>query len=175
VTLATFPDLKLSIVDAVWIATALLQRADPGAIFSTDLIVQKIQSEELSQAKETSIRQHVTQHCVANRIAQPNTVCMLTALGKGNRRLFREGDTVEAGRNPNRTHPNPADIPPKYHDLIHWFKSEWFPRRHRNNANANSAEINDPLLTAAGTGRDIWKIDAVVYIQRLREEKDARV
>jgi hypothetical protein len=171
--LATFPDLKLSAAEAVWIATALLQRADPNAVFSIDQIVKKVQSEGLAHTKEVTIRMHVTQHCVANRSPQPNRLCMLTALGK-ERRLFREGDRIEAGRDRNRTYPNPEEIPAKYHDLIHWYKTEWFPQHPQSSGSAKAMATGDPLLTAAGTGRDIWKIDAVIYIQRLREEKDSR-
>ena len=161
---SSLADIKVTVANAVWIATALLQRKNREAVFSTEEIVKMVKAEKLSDSKEHVIAQHVRQHCVANRLPQPNTVCMLTALGRGDRRLFREGDKVEAGRNPERTHPDPKDIPPQYHELIRWYEKEWFPR---------NPKIQDPLLAAAGTGRTVWKIDAVLYVQQLREEHQA--
>src|SRR5271170_352546 len=103
--------IKLSIADAVWIASALLQKEHPDSIFSTDQIVQRVKAEHLSSSADHVIAQHVRQHCVANRLPQPNRLRMLTAHGRGDRSLFREGDSCSPGREEGRTRPNTEDIP----------------------------------------------------------------
>src|SRR5260370_20416932 len=83
---------NLTVADAVWVGTALLQRKmgrdgwDKG--FTTDHIVNFVRQQHLTSGTEKSIWQHVNQHCVANRKPQPNRSRMLFALGGGIRRLF---------------------------------------------------------------------------------------
>jgi hypothetical protein len=152
---------KLSAADAVWIATVLLQREDPSAVLSVAQIVSRTIAENLTDAAQNTIAQHVSQHCVASLPPQPNRLRMLTAHGRGERTLFREGDPVNPGRINGRTRPEAEDVPERFHDLIHWYDTQWYPRY---------PVDQDPLLAAAGTGREIWKVDAVLYIQKLRED-----
>ncbi|HWG18813.1 MAG TPA: hypothetical protein VN678_13170 [Acidobacteriaceae bacterium] len=154
-------DADLTVANAVWIATALLQReAGDSRVFSTEKIVQSVEELRLTKGVSKSIWQHVNQHCVANRPPQPNRACMLTATGRGNRRLFREGDKVDDGRRGGRTHPDWEKLPTQFQSLKDWYEKVW---------NAPSSE-EDPLLAAIGAGREIWADQhADEYIAELRD------
>ncbi len=153
---------KLTIANAVWIATALLQREFPEAVFTTEKIVERVKLEKLSSSQDHIIAQHVRQHCVANRAAQPNTLRMLSAWGRGERTLFRQGDKEHADRKEGRLRPEIEDMPESYRYLIDWFDHEWYPRY--------KLTDTDPLIALRGTGKNFWKMDAVVYTDQLRED-----
>ncbi len=85
----------LTVADAVWVAAACMQREhSPTAVFSTDDIVHRVVEQKLTRGASKSIWQHVNQHCVENRKAQPNRLCYLYAAGGGNRRLWHAGTGV---------------------------------------------------------------------------------
>jgi hypothetical protein len=150
----------LKVADAVWIATALLHRRNPqSGGFSTEAIVADVQSLHLTKAAFRSIWQHVNQHCVANREPNPNRTRMLYAIGKGDRRLFRDGDNYKADREGSPTHPDWNSLPSEYRDLQTWYETEW------------NHSTEDPLLALIGSGKDIWTDEhADEYVKRLREE-----
>ena len=154
---------SLTVADAVWIGAALLQRRagvenrDKG--FATEEIVDEVVRLRLTKGAPKSIWQHVNQHCVANRKPQPNRSRMLYALGGGVRRIFRDGDRSDAGREGAPTHPEWDKLPAQYQDLRRWYEEEW-------NGPAAGAE-NDPLLALIGT----WKWEtADEYVARLRSD-----
>ncbi len=154
----------LTVANAVWVATASLHRRYPERDgFAPEEIVQLAVAQHLTNRREESIRQHVRQHCVANKKPQPNTVCMLFDPGGGVRRLFRKGDKVYVGRNGERTHPKWDDLPAAYQDLRRWYEEEWEGRGGKGE--------QDPLLALAGTWR--WET-ADVYVAKLREDWDER-
>lgn len=151
----------LTVADAVWVGTAVLQRrlgkAGRDTGFSTDTIVNFVQQLHLTKGAQKSIWQHVNQHCVANRPPQPNRSRMLFALGGGVRRLFRDGDRSDPGRKDAPTHPEWEKLPRQYQDLKRWYEEEW---------NDGVGGMNDPLLALAGT----WKDEpADEYVAHLRE------
>jgi hypothetical protein len=157
----------LTVADAVWIGTALRQRTagiknrDKG--FATEDIVDEVVRLRLTKGAYKSIWQHVNQHCVANRKPQPNRSRMLFALGGGVRRLFRESDSSDPGREGAPTHPEWSKLPVEYQDLMKWYEEEW-------NGAAAGAE-RDPLLALIGSGKDIWKDEhADEYVARLRSD-----
>ncbi len=150
-------DEGLKVADAVWVGTALLQEKDEDAVFSTDDIVSSVQRHHLTKGAFKSVWQHVNQHCVANRSPQPNRICMLTATGKGHRRLFRPGDKVDEGRKGAPTHPEWNALPKQYQYLRNWYE-KW--------TQSTSGEAQDPLLELAGTWNDEPADD---YVAHLRE------
>lgn len=151
---------QLTAGDAVWIAAALLQREAPESILQSSEILTKVQSELLTDVAPNTVAQHISQHCVASLPAQPNRLKMLTAHGRGERTLYREGDPVHPDRLNGRKRPEPKDIPARYHDLIRWYDAEWYPR----------PAVEDPLLALAGSGHGLWPTDAVAYIRELRSD-----
>ena len=150
----------LKVADAVWIATALLHRRDNHKLgFSTEDIVATVQALHLTKAAFRSIWQHVNQHCVANREPNPNRTRMLYALGKGDRRLFRDGDDYKTAREGSPKHPDWESLPSEYKDLKGWYETAW------------NHLAEDPLLSLIGSGKDIWADEhADEYVKRLREE-----
>jgi hypothetical protein len=158
----------LTVADAVWIATAFLQRREGNSLpFPTDTIVQSVVNLRLTKGAPKSIWQHVNQHCVANRKAQPNRARMLTAMGHGDRRLFRDGDRFDPERIDGRTHPDWDKLPEKYADLRQWYETEW-------NKPSEQTQVIDPLLELAGTGAGMWGTgSADDYMNSLRSGWEA--
>lgn len=166
--------LGLTVADAVWVGTALLHQRYPNrAQFSIDEIVESVRAHHLTGGTPTSIRQHVTQHCVANRKAQPNRSCMLYATREGGdpgdtqRRIFRDCDLhrVHPDRKGAPTHPDWAKLPQQYAHLRDWYEMD----RKR----ASEQETTDPLLALAGTGRGLFGDQgADAYVHSLRDGWD---
>lgn len=160
----------LTVADAVWVGVALLhQRCDKRSQFSIEEIVDSVVANNLTSATRTSIRQHVTQHCVANRKAQPNRSRMLYATreigdpGDTHRRIFRDCDLGRS--HPDRkdapTHPVWERLPERYAYLRDWYEIE---------RKKGSAPEVDPLLALAGTGSGLWDgRSADEYVASLRE------
>ena len=153
---------NLTVADAVWVGTATLHHEFPNeAGFPTETIVNRVIWLQLTQGGKKTVWQHVNQHCVANRKPMPNRSRMLFALGKGVRRLFREGDRSVPEREGAPTHPKWSDLPEKYRHLEQWYE-EW-------SRPARSAE-EDPLLKLVGSGAEIWKAThADEFVASLRE------
>jgi hypothetical protein len=156
---------SLTVADAIWVCVADLQRREgsgrPLCTFPTEFIVDSVQSKHLTQGAYKSIWQHVNQHCVANRKAQPNRLCYLFATGGGNRRLWRVGDRRDPTREGAATHPAWDKLPAEFAYLRRWYEEEW-------NFRGNVPE-SDPLLDLVGTGRHIWADEhADEYVANLR-------
>lgn len=154
----------VKVADEVWIATALLHRENPGqADFSIEQIVERARQEELTRGLRPGVYVHVVQHCVANRHANPGRYRMLFETVPGRRRLFRKGDPSHPSREDSKTVPERDDIPPRYHELIEWYITQYFP-------SAMPTPKTDPLLRARGSGKALWSSDpADNYVRRLRE------
>jgi len=150
----------MKVADAVWVATAWLHFRNPDRAkigFSTEEIVQNVEALRLTQGDTKSIRQHVNQHCVANREPNPNRPRMLYALGKGDRKLYKDGDNFQPARAGSPTHPEWSELPSEFKYLQRWYEEEW---------NVSSV---DPLLALAGT----WTFgSAEEYLRELREGWD---
>lgn len=155
-------DNSLTVADAVWVATALLhlQKPDRDEMgFPIEMIIKRVQAEHLTSRPWQTIYQHVNQHCVANRRADPNRKRLLFALAGRNRRLWRTADSYDPSREgaPSK----PARLPAKYAHLLRWYE-EW-DRRY-------SGTSVDPLLDLVGSGTHIWASEhADEYVNRLRE------
>ena len=156
--------LDLKVADAVWVATAMLQKEHPeNEGFSVGDIVSKVKLEALTEGQESSIYLHANQHCVANRPPNDARLRMLFQT-KGNlRRVYCPSvDAFHPARN-GRYRPEPQDLPHELLSLIDWYQG-WCVRQSRR------AVTQDPLLALAGTGEGRWGLDAVQYVRRLREE-----
>lgn len=168
-------NLDLAVADAVWIGVALLHRKYSNrAQFSIDEIVDSVVTNRLTDKPRTTVRQHVVQHCVANRKAQPNRSCMLYATreegdsGDTHRRIFRDCDVarVHPDRRGAPTHPNWEKLPKQYADLRDWYEME---------REKSSPKLEDPLLALAGTGKGMFGDQgADAYVNALRAGWDDR-
>jgi hypothetical protein len=158
----------LTVADAVWIATAVLQhRAGDDRSFPTETIVQSAVNLRLTKGAFKSIWQHVNQHCVANRKRQPNRACILFATGNGDRRLYRNGDRIDPERSGGRTHPDWDKLPAEYAYLRQWYETLW-------NKPSEHTQVIDPLLELAGTGAGMWGTgSADDYVNSLRSGWEA--
>ena len=155
---------RIRVADEVWIATALLHRQNPDLLdFSIDEIVERAAKEQLAGLIRPGVYVHAVQHCVANRPANPARYRMLFETRPGRRRLFRNGDVYDPGREGSKIAPKPDEIPIEYVDLLSWYR-EWSSA-----ARVESAAV-DPLLALAGSGQKLWADEhADKYIRRLRE------
>ncbi len=158
---------ELTVADAVWVGTATLHQQSPESEgFSTEDIVERVLHLRLTRGEQKSIWQHVNQHCVANRKPQPNRSRMLFALGRGNRRLFRDGDRSDPGREGAPTHPDWEKLPTEYRHLGNWYE-DW-------NGVGRTTD-DDPLLKLVGSGVGIWKDNhADEFVADLRKDWGGR-
>lgn len=155
---------NVKVADEVWIAAVLLHRENPEqADFSIEQIVERARREGLTRNLRPGVYVHVVQHCVANRPANPGRYRMLFETAPGRRRLFRKGDQSHPSREDSKTMPERSDIPPRYHELIEWYITQYF-------LSAALTPKTDPLLRARGSGQALWVSEATdSYVQRLRE------
>ena len=164
-------DLGLAVADAVWVGTALLHELYPSrSQFSIAEIVESVLANHLTPGTPTSIRQHVTQHSVANRKAQPNRSCMLYATrevgdpGDTHRRIFRDCDInrIHPDRRGAPTHPVWAKLPQQFAYLRDWYEV--------NRTRGSEPGTTDPLLALSGTGRGMFGDQgADAYVNSLRD------
>jgi hypothetical protein len=108
--------------DAVWVAAAMLQRErGPEADMSVAEIVDK--AAELNGFARATLQTMASQHLVATARPSPDRYRMLTAVGRGRRRLYRPGDPAD----PRRTgpvHPVAEELPDEFRPLIKWYLNE---------------------------------------------------
>ncbi len=155
---------KVKVADEVWIATALLHREHPDrSDFSIEEIVERAQREKLCAPLRPGVYVHVVQHCVANRAPNPGRYRMLFETAPGRRRLYRPGDAYHPDREGSKTVPDREDLPYGYSGLLTWYR-DWCA------AASSSALHSDPLLSLAGSGKELWASESADdYVRRLRE------
>jgi hypothetical protein len=87
---------------------------------------------------------------------------MLYETTEGRRRLFRKGDPEHPDRRDAKSVPRRDDMPEGYRELLKWYE-DWCA------VETNRAIENDPLLSLAGSGRQLWSQEhADGYVDRLR-------
>lgn len=119
------PPAKLKLADAVWIGTALLHREHPDCdSFAVKDIVSRVDQERLYEPLPPGIQIHASSHNVASKSPSPDKHRMLSETEPGRRRLFRNGDTIHAGRN-GKIVPNRHEIPERYAYLLDWYDTEY--------------------------------------------------
>ena len=154
----------LKVADEVWIAAALLHREHPDQDdFAVERIVERARREHLTDQLRPGVYVHAVQHCVANRRANPGRYRMLVETAPNRRRLFREGDPVDASRRGGKMLPLRDQIPATHRHLLDWYEAEYARR-------AVSSRGPDPLLALRGSGQKLWRDEtADAYVDRLRE------
>lgn len=162
--MVTLAKPQLKVADEVWIATALLHREHPDrSDFSVDEIVARAQRENIHGSLRPGVYVHAVQHCVANRPPNPARYRMLIETTHGRRRIFRRGDSYHPEREGGKITPDASNMPEGYSDLLTWYE-EWCQTM------AKSELLRDPLLSLAGSGKQLWADEhADEYVRRLRE------
>lgn len=111
---------------AVWIATALLHKENPTREgFQGKEIFKKVKELNILRTLDSTLRTHITHHCVANANPYPNKDRKLFRLGNGFYRLYKEGDMVHPGRENGESFPDISKIAPQFQNLIHWYLGEY--------------------------------------------------
>lgn len=116
----------IKVADEIWVATALLHREHPErSDFTVQEIVERAMQENLEGRYRPGLQIHASHHCVASKAPNPASHRMLTATGRGRRRLFRPNDPSHAYRGQGKTHPEKADLPQKYANLVDWYEQDY--------------------------------------------------
>jgi hypothetical protein len=155
---------RLTAADAIWIATAMLHHEHPTREdFRVDEIVEAAIRLD-SALNRSTLKTHISSHCVAVKQKSPNCLRMLTCTGRGTYRLFREGDPHHPERT-GRVCPERKDIASEYHYLLDWYEGVYSPPRHE--------EWLGGLRALIGSGRELWAgEDPDEYVRKLREDWD---
>jgi hypothetical protein len=158
--------MGIKVADEVWLATSLLHVENPSRQdFSVGEIVQRAIKEKLAGGYRPGLQIHASNHCVATKSPNPARHRMLSEIGRGRRRLFREGDKFHRDRKHGKTHPLAEDLPPKYRYLVDWYENDFA----QNNSNGNEDALPPPskmsdLLKFVGTisSGDLKKMEAAI-------------
>lgn len=155
---------EITVLDEVFIATALLHRENPGRPdFTISEIVSRADAENVVGKLRPAFRAYVSSHAVANRPPSPNRYGILYATGESKRRLLLEGDDVHPGRT-GRMFPHSEDVPIRYRELIEW------ARKRYGSGGSKPRPWLDGVLQMFGAGEEIWKgEDPDEYVRNLRE------
>ena len=155
-------DLKAS--DAVWLATALLQKEQPDAEFAVPQIVDYVERKHLTTKPRQTIYLHANQHCVANRAPNNARLRMLIETPSGKRRLFHRGDPFHPARANARKLPAPDALPPQFREILDWYR-DWDEKH------ADGGGKFDRLLQLVGSGKHLWADQhADEYVRSLRDD-----
>jgi hypothetical protein len=139
--------LEIKIADEVWIGCALLHNENPHKqSFTNDEILRRIEQENIYGSIRAGVPVHISQHCAANKPANPNKCRMLYNLPDGTKRLFKNLDNYHTSRENGKTKPNPEDIPQKYLPLLKWYNERYSQSQGQKNNDfpPKAAPINHP-------------------------------
>ncbi|MCY3813260.1 MAG: hypothetical protein OXH15_15820 [Gammaproteobacteria bacterium] len=155
---------QVKIADEVWLAAAILHRRHPDrADFAIDEIMAEAESADVTgMPLRPGVKDHVYQHCVANKAPSAGRYRMLYETSSGRRRLFRPGDTCHPGRANGKDVPARDAVPMEYRDLIDWYHVEF---------SGESGRADDPVLALRGLGNEVWENEgADEYVRRQRAD-----
>ena len=140
--------MELKVADQAWIAGAILQRNHPER---TDFSVGEIrkQAEREFGALRPGVYQHIVNHGLAQATPAPATYRLFTQTERGRRRLFRPGDTENAGRRSGKTHPDPTQLPEKYRGLVDWYEKRYLTAKI---SPSGSSDGSTPIAVLAFVG-----------------------
>ncbi len=114
----------IKIADQVWIAAAMLHREFPDREgFTSPDLEQRIRQEFGTLG--SGIATHLSQHCIANKKANPARYRILVEEYGGFKRLFRPGDVYHPDREGGKDRPHTQDVPARYHPLLDWYESTY--------------------------------------------------
>ena len=122
----------IRVADEVWIATAGLHSENPEAEdFTAGQIVDRVLENNYFGSLRPGVSIHISQHCVADKRANPGNYLMLASspqTGGRNRRLFRDGDEIGPGRKNGKRVPYLSQIPYERQDevkrLLEWWSTQ---------------------------------------------------
>jgi hypothetical protein len=115
----------------VWLATALLHRANPAR---TDFTLPEIRSKVIElnprRASQKGLNTYLSSHCVASKKRQDRSIGprILTDAGSARRRLYRAGDPYHESRAGGKVRPDPEDIPAQFRGLVDWYERVYSAR-----------------------------------------------
>ena len=116
---------SLTMPEAVWIATAILHK-DHGAdeLFTVGQIADTVADRSVysKPPSKTSLQTAITGTCVANTNAASANHRLLYRAKPGKYRLYHKGDDYHKSRKGGLTCPKPDSLPPKYRELVKWYK-----------------------------------------------------
>lgn len=111
---------------AVWIATATLHKQHPSnGVFSKKEIFLRVQEQNLFHKYDSTIKTHISSHCVANNKAQPDDHRKIYRVSRGKYRLYRSGDDYDDTRKDGKAEPSVYELPDKYKKLLDWYRNEY--------------------------------------------------
>lgn len=157
----------VKVADELYLVLALLHRENPAQeAFAIGEITARAQKEGLGagRADQRSLRQHAYEHAAANVPPGKNggRYRMVFRQEDNRIRLLRPSDYVHPDRH-QKFHPEPEDVPAKYHELLDWARS-------RPEAAHESPRWLDGLFALRGLGKQIWEgVDPDEYVRQLRE------
>jgi hypothetical protein len=152
----------MKVADEAFVATALLQRENPGRdAFTVSEIVRRA-IREFGEVRP-GVQVHASLHCVANRPPNSAPYKMLYATPDNRRRLLRSGDDIHPERT-GKIWPDPDEVPTRYHELIEWAKARYGKDSPR------PTRWMEGILKLRGMGRQLFTgEDADAYVKGLRE------
>ena len=116
---------SLTMPEAVWIAAAILHK-DYGAdeLFTVGQIAGTVADRNIysKPPSKTSLQTAITGTCVANANAASANHRLLYRAKPGKYRLYHKGDDYHKSRRGGLTCPKPNNLPPKYKELVKWYK-----------------------------------------------------
>ena len=148
----TLAAVELSVANQVWLATALLHYENRDrTYFSNEEIHRRCEEVDREGARRGGISLHISTHCVASKPARPAKHRILTATGRGRRRLFRPGDPEHPDRGSGKISPLREELPEKYRYLVDWYETEYAraPEREMPNTKSRGASA-ETLLKLIG-------------------------
>jgi len=155
---------NIRVADEVWIAAASLHRSHPDRTdFAIDEIMKQAETANVTGVSplRPGVKIHVYLHCVANKPPNPGRYRMLLETPAGRRRLFRPGDPCHPRRTAGKHIPKRDEIPMRYGELIDWYLADY--------AAQASGEVQDPVLSLRGLGKELWADEAADdYVRRQR-------
>ena len=117
---------KPSTSTAVWIATALLHKEYPSRdAFQGREIFNKVKALKILRASDSTLKTHISHHCVANAVPSPNKDRKLLRLGNGWFRLWKDRDEYNGGRMSGESVPYINKIPKPFQYLFDWYSNEY--------------------------------------------------
>ena len=119
-------ELKPSTSTAIWIATALLHRENPSRDgFQGKEIFNKVKELNILRSSDSTLKTHISHHCVAIAKPSPNTDRKLVRLGNGWFRLWKDTDEYNEGRMVGESVPYINKIPKQFQHLFYWYENEY--------------------------------------------------
>ena len=86
---------------------------------------------------------------------------LIAPVRRGRTRLFRPGDPCHPHRTAGKHIPKRDEIPTRYGALIDWYLADY--------AAQASGEVQDPVLSLRGLGKELWADEAADdYVRRQR-------